>query len=401
MRLDVYAGRVASSSERSLFVLVYITILIGFASFFPAGYLLTGLFYYVTISLALLFAGLAQTDYSGKLSKICLWISFSILFFVLGFRDASGIDDKAYQEIFENVNQYGVGTTFLFSTMEPGYLVLNYVVGRITDNYYIFQVLCTFIPLFLFYKGFEKYRNYISIPWAVLLLISTLYFQMLAVSLVRMFIAISIIFYYLDTLWTCKTRKYIFVVLVASLFHYSALIMSFFVVLTLNERILLRHWKKLIFMALLILPFVFTGVAKFAGSFMGERYSQYTEVGEFSLSLDALDTLPFLLFSLFYKRLIPPVIRGFYLVAIVLLAMSGICAICSAIVPLGRVIFYMNLSMLLLLPAVIRYAKNGWFKLGIVTMIMVYAILYLFVSQFLNEPHTETLFPYRNILFTI
>lgn len=401
MDLKCYSGRRASLSESSLFILAYIFVLTDFFFFFPEGYRLTGLFYYITISFAVLFALLSQITYSGIINKVFFWSSFGILFFVLGFRDVSGIDDATYREIFENVNRNGVIATFLFSTMEPGYLVLNYLVGSLTDNYYIFQILCTFIPLFLFYKGFEKYRNYISIPWAVLLLISTLYFQMLAVSLVRLFIAVGIIFYFLDTLWTCKTRKYIFIVFLAASIHYSALIMGMFVILTFHEKILFRYWKKLILGAVLFLPFIFMGVSRFAASSMGDRYLRYTEVSGFSLSLGALDTLPFLLFSLFYKRLIPPVKRGFYLVAVVMLAMSSVCALFSTMVPLGRVIFYMNLSLLLLLPAVIRYARNGWFKTGVGCLIIVYAILYLFVTQFLNESQMENLYPYRNIFFTI
>ena len=61
---------------------------------------------------------------------------------------------------------------------------------------------------------------------AVFLLSTMIYFQMLAVSLVRMFIALSIVFNAMYYIPQRDTKKYISLVLLASTFHYSALYAS-------------------------------------------------------------------------------------------------------------------------------------------------------------------------------
>ena len=110
---------------------------------------ITGLFYYGIIFFSVLLAAFAQPSFGDDIKNIPLCFSFFIIYFVLGFRDVSGVDDPTYQKIFEQVNTYGVKVTFLFTFMEPGYLCLCALVGLFTDNYYIFQALASFIPLSL------------------------------------------------------------------------------------------------------------------------------------------------------------------------------------------------------------------------------------------------------------
>lgn len=257
----------------------------------------TGAFYYGVVFLSVLFATIAQPSIDRPIKLFPLILSFVLLYFVLGFRDISGIDDLAYQTIFENVNTFGVWTTFLTSFMEPGYLFLCALIGSFTDNYYVCQALTSFIPLLLFYKGFVKYQTLIYIPLAVLLLCGTLYFQMLSTSLVRMFIAISIVFYYsLHFFFYSHTKSYILSIFLAATIHYSALIMLLFTPLTLSKDLIVKHWKKITLFLVVVTPFFFFGASKIAGM-IGGRYEVYGENSEKTFGLDLFDTLPFLLFA--------------------------------------------------------------------------------------------------------
>lgn len=358
-----------------------------------------GAFYYGVIILSVSLAMAAQPSMNRPVKRFPLWLSFLVLYFVLGFRDISGIDDQAYQIIFENVNTFGVWATFFTSFMEPGYLGLCALVGNFTENYYVCQALTSFIPLFLFYKGFIKYQTVIYIPLAVLLLCGSLYFQMLSTSLVRMFIAISIVFCYsLHSLFQSRTRSYVVSIFLAATIHYSALIMLLFTPLSLSKDLIVKHWKKIALFLILVTPVLFLIVSKVAGT-VGGRYEGYGEGSEKSFGLDLFDTLPFLLFALYYKKMILAEKQGIYVGAIVLLIFSIVCSVMSMLVPLGRVIFYMNLSLYFILSGAFRVSRKN--KILIASMVILYLFLYLSVSQFMLESHAEHLFPYRNIFFTI
>lgn len=342
-------------------------------------------------------SSLAQLKPDNRIKKIPLVCSFLCLYFVLAFRDVSGVDDPTYQQIFENVNAYGWRIVFLTSFMEPGYLFMCQIVGYFTDNFYVFQAIASFLPLFFIYKGFIKYSDLIYVPLSLLLFCCTLYFQMLSVSLVRMFIAIGIVFCCtLDALFRGDTRKFVCSILCASMIHYSSLIMLLFLPMTFSPGYVVNHWKKVTFVLSLFLWVLFVMVGKLAGM-IGGRYAVY-EVGDGGFSIASFDTIPFLLMALFGWRAIPHTMWNMYACSIVLLAFSSICTVMSAIAPLGRVIFYMNLSLWILLPAMFKFYK---YRLTVAIVIVLYSFLYLSVTQFWQEQHAEHLFPYRNIFFTI
>ncbi|WP_287622097.1 EpsG family protein [Parabacteroides sp.] len=357
----------------------------------------TAFFYLGMIVCSVFFSSFAQLKPNNRIKKIPLVCSFVFLYFVLAFRDVSGVDDPTYQRLFENVNAYGWRTAFLTSFVEPGYLFMCQLIGYFTDNYYVFQAIASFLPLFFIYKGFVKYSHLIYVPLSLLLFCCTLYFQMLSVSLVRMFIAIGIVFCYtLDALFRGDTRKFVCSILCASMIHYSSLIMLLFFPLTLSPDYVINHWKKTTFVLIFFLFLLFVMAGKVAGM-VGGRYAIYEE-GEGGFSIASFDTFPFLLMTLFGWRSIPHTMWNMYVCSIILLVFSSVCTVMSAIVPLGRVIFYMNLSLWILLPAMFKFCK---YRLVVATVIVVYSFLYLFVTQFSQELRGEHLFPYINIFFTL
>ena len=377
-------------------VILFFGVIVGLL-FLPIAKKITGFFYFSVILFAVGFAMLAQPSASRPIRVFPLICSFLCLYFTLAFRDISGVDDPVYQYIFETVNLYGWFSIFLSSFMEPGYLILNEVIGGFTDNYYVFQAIASFIPLFLIYKGFVKYSEVIYIPLALLLFCSTLYFQMLSVSLIRMFIAIGIIYCYaLDALFQGACKRFIIFVICAATIHYSSLIMLLFIPLTFSRNFLLKHWKLIACALIVVSPVLFVFAGRVAGN-IGGRYAQY-EAGEGGFSILSLDTLPFLFMALYQWKKIPRNIWNIYAVSIILLLFSSICSIMSSITPLGRVIFYMNLSLYFLFPAMFRFRRNGVIIAGIV---ITYSLLYLFVSQFYVELRAEHLFPYKNLFFVL
>lgn len=154
----------------------------------------TYLLYYTSVAGTVAIASLAYISKNKALTHLLLIASFSFVWFILAFRNVSGIDDPVYLEIFDLVKKTGWIRGFQMTTMEPGFLCLNWICSRIVDNYIFCQVICSTIPFIFFYMAFKKHTGRIYYPLSLLYILCFLYFLMISAALVRMFIAISIIF---------------------------------------------------------------------------------------------------------------------------------------------------------------------------------------------------------------
>jgi hypothetical protein len=384
-------------------ILLWVTLsglLSGFYFLLPAAFPATNLFYLAVIFFSIVFAGLSEMQSKAALRKICFVCSYLVLFFVLAFRNVSGIDDMNYQKVFQEVQSQGVISTFVSSYKEPGFLFLQYLIGFFTDNYIVAQVVNTFIPMTLFYAAFWKYSSFLSLPLAVALFISLLYFQMLSTSLVRMFIAVSIVFYSIDCLWQQQPRLWVLRMLLAASVHYSSLIMMLFLPLALRPDAIRKHWKTFLLAGAVLLPILFSQVARVASA-VGGRYEEYGEVGVLAFSWSDFNVLPFVVIAWFYRKSIPGEYRKVFLLSCVLILQSCIIEFYSSSVSLGRCIFYMNLGMILLLPMGYRFAKSPLFRWMIGSIALVYILLYLYIFQFSHPHHSEYLFPLNHLFFNI
>jgi hypothetical protein len=386
--------------DKFLLIITLIVLLSGFYFLLPEKFPSTSLLYIFVIFFSIYFAALTEMQSNAVLRKICFTCSFLVLFFTLAFRNVSGIDDISYQRIFQEVQTGGVVSTFFSSHMEPGFLLLQYLIGVFTDDYIVAQAVNTFIPMMLFYMAFRKYRSFLSFPLAVSLFIALLYFQMLSTSLVRMFIAISIVFYSIDCLWKRQLLRYILRILLAASVHYSSLIMIAFLPFAFRQDVIQKHWKLFLLSGIILLPTLFFYIARIA-SMVGGRYEEYGEINNFTFSLDVLDTLPFAVIAWFYRKNIPDEYRNLFILSCVLILFSCIIELYSSMVSLGRNVFYMNLGLIIALPIGYRFVKSGISRWMIGIISFVYMLLYLYVTQFFHPFHSEYLFPYNNVFFRL
>ena len=132
--------------------------------------------YYVAIFLAAIFAWIAQklgkkSNKGFKLNYFFWILSMGVFVVLFGLRKCGvAVDDVSYKRIFENTAANGFIGQFLETTMEPGYLLLNYIVSLFTDNFQVMIFIVTLIPVFLYYKALEYESDKISMFWGVFLL---------------------------------------------------------------------------------------------------------------------------------------------------------------------------------------------------------------------------------------
>lgn len=164
-----------------------------------------------------------------KNKKYYLIMMFVILTFFSGLRGIDvGIDTKSYVAIFNQVNMQPLMDSFNNSRIENGYILLNYVVGRFTDNPQAILLITSIIINYSFARAIYKYSDNVAIST----FIHVMFFYNSTMNLIRQYIALSIFLFGLDYLLRKDRLKFILVVLVASLFHSSSLILIIFVIAT-------------------------------------------------------------------------------------------------------------------------------------------------------------------------
>lgn len=205
----------------------------------------------------------------NKNNKIFLMLSFLPFFLILGLRYGIGYDYlHIYTPIF-NIIVNGGETNW-----EIGIVGLCKLIGIFTKDSFYFFFITAFITSFLTYKAINENSE---MPWLSLLLFVIAGLYMDAMNIVRQSIAISIFIYAYKYIYDKNLKKYIISIIIASLFHESAIIL-----LPIYFMCNMKLTKRKLFLAFLgimiILPIantIFMQILKFS------QYSHYM-VGTYS-----------------------------------------------------------------------------------------------------------------------
>lgn len=129
---------------------------------------------------------------------------------------SSGFFDYLGQEVYSSFQMKPV------TSWEIGYNLLVYISTKITNSYQGVLFATHLLTIAFVYKGLEKLEANFSRAFAMLIFYFMFYASSL--NLMRQWIAISIIFYGFHFIQDGKTKKYLFCVILAMLFHNSAII---------------------------------------------------------------------------------------------------------------------------------------------------------------------------------
>jgi hypothetical protein len=177
---------------------------------------------YILTIFAILVLGLftSVVFQSNKSKKIYATIAFLLVFIISAFRDISvGSDVLGYVNYFFTVKNMGVSDLFLHR-FEPGYIVLNKLLCLFIDNEQLFLAAIALIVLTMIFIGIYKYS---SIPSLSVYLFITMGFFAFTLSGFRQAIAMGIVFLSFTFLKENKLLKFVLIILLASLFHKTAL----------------------------------------------------------------------------------------------------------------------------------------------------------------------------------
>lgn len=327
-----------------------------------------------------------------------LWMGLIVFGAIMSFRAQTGIDDSIYMNYFQLAGGTSLFRFLALSGMEIGYKTVLWLLYYLTaGNYNITQLIITYFSFFMFGKTMLRIQDSNNLPIFALFLWTHYYFLIMGAGLVRIFIAIPIVLYSLQFLST-NTKKYILGIIAASLFHMSALIMLILLLLKCNKQWFFRYWGVTIGIFAVCIPVIFILVVKLLVPLLGTRYAQYGVLGSFSLSIGSFDTAPVFIMGLFYKNSVPEEHRERYIISMVLVALSVIFSVSSSLVTFGRLIFYANLGIPLLVSQIFCIKPKNSIQSVIRTTLLIYAFVYFMYTGVMNVSHIEYLFPYKTFL---
>ena len=387
-------------ADKLLMVLAYLLLnAVGFV-LLPVEYLPTQILYVVILSVAIMLIWASEQIERKNLAWCMLWCGIFVLGSVMAFRAQIGIDDHVYRRLFLRAGTMELPEFLNNSEIEIGYLLLNwFAYPLVGGNYDCLQALLVFSCFVLFALGMNKLRSYCSVSIQSLILWTHFYFLIMGGGLVRIFIAMAVIYFALHYIWESNWKAYVLCVLVASLFHISALMMLIFVVVSINEKWCYKYWFVLVAAVLVIMPLVFLFIGNVLAPVLGERYSRYTEIGEFRFSIKSLDTLPVWLVGLYYcYRYAKGEEKKIYIVGLVLISLSMIFSIYSTMVSLGRLTFYGNMGIMIISAAVCSRKPQNKLEYLVPAALIAYEVFYMLYTGAFNPGRTEYIFPYASFI---
>lgn len=172
------------------------------------------LIYYGFTFITLLFFGFPNIKIRNKSHNPYVYVSFILLLLFGVFRFDVGTDFMPYYRFFNS-------GSFFDGRFEIGYSILNYLTAKIFGGSQAIFIVTHTIIMVLAYLSINKYS--LDKKFSVLLLVFGFFFFD-AMNGIRQYIAVLICLYGHGFLIDRKIIKFIITVLIATTFHYSALI---------------------------------------------------------------------------------------------------------------------------------------------------------------------------------
>lgn len=177
------------------------------------------LIFYILIGAACIIAA----KRADKHPKLSFWFVVIVLTLLAGMRHVSvGIDTENYFDLLSKLRD-GYHSR-LNNIDEPGFLLLSFVVMRLTGSYNLLITIFAFIINYFIVKRLFDSKEKIALPWALYIFMCQYYFM--SINTVRQWIATALIFYF--SKYIGKSFKgnayFVIAVAIATLFHKTALL---------------------------------------------------------------------------------------------------------------------------------------------------------------------------------
>ncbi len=254
---------------------------------------------YILLALFLIIAILCYLeDYIRKYQKSLFFLIGFVLIFVAGFREIGlDPDSENYEYTFQNYFKNGTD-----EMIEPSFLLISYILGLFTDNVHMLFLIYAIFGVSLKMFAFRKMSEFYFVP---LLCYISFYYVLHDLTQIRAGVVSGIFLCTLPLIAENKKKIAFFILLGASLIHYSSLMLL--PVLFLNNK---PFCKKTTILFLCAIPLGY--VVYYAGGsilmnpslpFIGNKLAIYqaaVEKGKMTVGINIFDPLHIMSIMLFY-----------------------------------------------------------------------------------------------------
>lgn len=348
----------------------------------------------VSVFIMIFISGTMATVFSQK--KCFIAASIIFMFFICGLREPIFTDDYQYSRIFHSIN--GVFLNIFANQNEKGYLFLNYIISVFTDEYRIAQIVIIGFGFVFLYKGVTRLQKTIQSSFIVMYYFFAVLFRFSGAGLVRIQIAVSIFIYAVSYLEKENAKKFLFTIMIASLFHRSSLAALILLLpYYMNYSFRNTKYNHTLLLALTVVIFLlFDPFITFLASYLGGKYSQYTHISNFSLSVLSIFYICVFIYAKFIKKYISQENIKFYDICLYMLLVAIIFDVFFAF---GRINFYFLFSFPFIIGYIWKNSKKMFPKITCGGLFLFFIAMYFKGGQ-LNDIYIVNFFEnYKNIIF--
>lgn len=175
---------------------------------------------YIVLTILALLLGSRKIKFKQHITIDMFWIIGVIMILICGARSTTiGLDTHMYKRVFENFRSIPSMALF-FGGHDYGYYFLDYIVSRLFD-FRVFMMVCSFISIYPILFIINKHSKNRGMSLAIYIMFG---YYTFCFSGMRQAIAIGICAIAYNFALEKNMAKYLVMILLASTFHFSAII---------------------------------------------------------------------------------------------------------------------------------------------------------------------------------
>jgi len=185
---------------------------------------------------------------------LVIFLSLMVIALLVGLRGGNvGVDTYSYITFFNGLDNFNFRDLFA-NLLEPGFVFVSFLIKKANLSVTIYLLIFAILTLLLF---FQFYKNKLELlPWAIFFAFSTGYVFFMMNGL-RQALAVPLVALSLKYVTDRKLIKFLLLILFASLFHYSALLMLPIYFVNYVSKIKYQVWIILFVLSIFISPFAY------------------------------------------------------------------------------------------------------------------------------------------------
>lgn len=340
---------------------------------------------------SVLFAYLAKY----KHAQWGLKASFILIFLFLALRYNFGNDYEAYLTSFIGYSQNNLNDLYFYMLInEPGWILLNWLFR--TLGFFAMTAVLALFSCVVYYRFITKYVP-VKYYWlAIFLYIFYPGFMLIHSSAMRQSIAIMLFVFSMDYLYKKDAIRYFLCIVLASLFHYTAIILLpvyLFVFFNRKIRVVYGSALVLIYVSFFIFGNSFLFYLKILVSNFSDKYEYYQNSGVVNTGLSLFYYSAMFILVLCFERKQNRELALVFKIAIVSFMVIPLALIVEMT---GRIGMYFAPALIIAYPIIVMNLKQPISKIIISTMLLIITV-FQFFQFFYSETYHNYFGNYQTI----